>query len=337
MLSIIFYGTHVAHHVRRQLSKSIRTLTDDIPCWSRLTTVSSSLTARMEHYRCSRRSRQQRPTLSSAGRKSTRVNTTAVSNRRYKTRILPQGSDHGNDIKVHNQRDRAANWITVRCRLICIASSAEPDCTLVRVVAHGKCSNLPLFLVAVLAAYVYTCTFARALFLTVGLHQLKILSFTIQSPAPYSPCTGTWYGIPTWHWNWFATTLLAASAPPSTLSPPSPPSLRLGSPSYRCPDCQPVSGATRFRNRIPKIFPNFSLNRTPPSFSRSLLLFLSHRPLASRTSTLPRGRQAPREEQSAGEWEPAPPLILFPQTLRSRYFVAKDRSRDLRSSIALLS
>lgn len=29
---------------------------------------------------------------------------------------------------------------------------------------------------------------------------------------------------------------------------------RLGSPSYRC---QPVSGATRSRNRIPKIFPTF--------------------------------------------------------------------------------
>lgn len=69
-------------------------------------------------------------------------------------------------------------------------------------------------------------------------------------------------------------------------------------------------------------------------FSRFVHLFLStaraHR-VASTTAT---GGLAPFVEQSVDEWEP--PLILFSQTLRSRYFVAKDRSRDLKSSIALL-
>lgn len=199
---------------------------------------------------------------SRAGRKSTRVNTTAVSNRRYKTRILSKGSGHGNGIKVHNQRDRPANWITARCRLICIASSAEPDCTLVHVAAHGVYLSFSQLYLQRVYVHMYTYNTyicARGLFLPVSLHQLEILSFTIQSPAPYSPSIGTWYGIPTWHRNWFATTLLAASAPPSTLSSfvAEQSDCRLGSPSYRCPDCQPVSGATRSRNRIPKIFPTF--------------------------------------------------------------------------------
>lgn len=177
------------------------------------------------------------------------VNTTTVSNRCYKTRkrILSKGGDCGNGIKVHNQRDQPANWITVHCRLICIVSSTEPDCTLVHGCTRGSRVSFSY-------SCAYTCvrvlmytihSFVPALFLFVSSHQLKILSFTIQSLAPYSPCTRTWYGIPTWHRNWFATTLLVASAPRSTLSSfvAELSDHRLGSPSYRCPDCQPVSGA----------------------------------------------------------------------------------------------
>lgn len=60
------------------------------------------------------------------------INTTAVSSLRCEIdeRILPEGGGHDNGIKVHNQRDQPANWITVRCRLIRIVSSTEPDRTL---------------------------------------------------------------------------------------------------------------------------------------------------------------------------------------------------------------
>ena len=122
---------------------------------------------------------------------------------RRRKRVLSKDGGHGNGIKVHNQRNWSANWITVRSRLIYIVSP---------MVTHGFCVPISLF------SYSHVHTIHSHLFLFAGSHQLKILSFTIQPPTPYSPCTGTWYRIPTWHRNWFTTTLLAASALPSTSS-----------------------------------------------------------------------------------------------------------------------
>lgn len=337
MLSITFCGTRVVHHVRtlREYKKLNRWYTMLITTNYRFLVANSKdgTLPSLSLSSPSSLSSQCSTFLNGMQIHTWVLNTTTVSNRCYKTRkrILPKGGDRGNGIKVHNQRDRPANWITVRCRLICIVSSTELDCTLV----YGR-TQFSLSLTAVhtcMCTRVYTIhSFVPALFLPVSSHQLKILSFTIQSLAPYSPCTETWYGIPTWHRNWFATTLLAASAPQSTLSSfvAELSDHRLGSPSYRCPDCQPVSGALVIG------FPRFSQLSLK---SHTTLFFSVLAPLSfDRVArALPRGKQAPLEEQLASEWETAPPLILSPQTLRSRYFVAKDRSRDSRSSIALLS
>jgi len=262
-------------------------------------------------------------------RKSTHVNITIVSNpsselaARRRKRVLSKGGGHGNGIKVHNQRNWSANWITVRSRLIYIVSP---------MVTHGFCVPISLF------SYSHVHTIHSHLFLFAGSHQLKILSFTIQPPTPYSPCTGTWYRIPTWHRNWFTTTLLAASALPSTSS------------SFVA---KVAAGWTLWALRLTAaptanqsaalLAPVIGFPRFPQLFlkSHATLFFPVLIPLSFSfdrvARVLPWGKYALLEEQSASEWETALPLILSPQTHRSRYFVAKNRSRDLRSSIALLS
>lgn len=159
-------------------------------------------------------------------------------------RILSEGGDHDNGIKVHNQQGRPANWITARCRLMCIASSAKPD----RILAYSvSTTSLRLSLLLLnpctriyTCTYIYMCTYA----FSPSVHtkpRYRCLRST-QPLAPYSPCTGdlgTWYGIPTWHRNWFATTLLAASAlsypvPSPAVSSPGPTDCQAGCPSSRC-------------------------------------------------------------------------------------------------------
>lgn len=188
---------------------------------------------------------------------------------------------------------------------------------------------------------VYTCTYDTYIRVRrgpfsppVGSHQLKILSFTIHPRALFSlygdVVRNTYVTPKLIRYNFTGrlrssiySHLLRRRAVGLPVGLSVLPLPRLPTSQRRYP--LPVIGFPRFSQLFLKSHATLFFLGSCSSLSLSLLR--PRRALA---------RVASRNNRPANERQP-PPLILSPQTLRSRYFVARDRSRDLRSSIALLS